>query len=188
MAEENTPRVYGMADQANRHPPAAQGMRGEQAAAGPRPRDPEFAHMVTLENGKRVPVSESNGVAYAEASGRIARPEDRELEIDFTPEDDVQVNTASPASRRPSKAPLMIGALTVGAAAGVYLIERLRRSATAQPKVTPTFRPARPPAPERQETAAVVPAQHETGPLVPVQQLPHQQPILDEISPSASRT
>lgn len=169
MAEENTPRVYGMADQDNRDPPPAQGMRGEQSAPGPRANDPEFCHMVTLENGKRVPVAEGNGVAFAEASGRIARPEDRELQVEFVPEETGQ----SAAVARRSRAPLLIGALTVGAAAGVYLIERLRRSVDTHITVRPTLQPS-------------VPVEHETGPLVPVQQLPHQQPFVDEISPSAS--
>lgn len=176
MAEENTPRVYGMADQANRDPPSAQGIRGEQAAPGPRAHDPEFSHMVTLENGKRVPVSESNGVAYAEASGRVARPEDRELQVEFTPEEEEVA--AAPRSTS-SKAPLLIGAVAAAAAAGIYLIERLRRSTTGS-VAAPVARPR--PAPSG---AAATSVEHETGPLVPVQQLPHQQPFHDEISPKA---
>jgi len=193
MAEENKPRVYGMADQANRHPPASQGMRGEQAAPGPRARDPEFAHMVTLENGKRVPVSEGNGVAFAEASGRIARAEDREIEVEFVPEEREEVAPPPPAqAHRRSRKPLLVGAVAAGAAAGIYLIERLRRSTDTQaapwPRPVP-MREGEASVPVKPETTALpVSVSHETGPLVPVQQLPHQQPLLAEISPAASQT
>jgi hypothetical protein len=181
MAEENKPRVYGMADQANRHPPPAQGMRGEQAAPGLRARDPEFAHMVTLENGKRVPVSEGNGVAYAEAIGRVARPEDRELEIEFVPEEQEKQAVVATSQRRSGK-PLLIGAMAAGVAAGLYLMERFRLSAES-----PTLGAAPRPQTGQSETA-LVPVQpvHETGPLVPVQQLPHQQSDRVGVSVAAS--
>ena len=75
MADENQARVYGMADPANRHPPAAQGMRGEKASTRPGERDPEFSRPVTLEGGNTVTVSEGSGVAFAEATGRAgAKP------------------------------------------------------------------------------------------------------------------
>lgn len=163
MAEENTPRVYGMADQADKNPPPA--------------RDPEFAHMVTLESGKRVPVSQGNGVSYAEATGAVARPEQQDLQVEFVPEE--QAKVARPPRR--STAPLLIGAVAAGAAAGVFLIERLRRSSTADHAPTNT-------ASAKRDDDAGLALHHETGPLMPVQQLPlpHQQPILDEISPLAS--
>ncbi len=154
MSNDNQPRVYGMADQANRDPPASQGMRGERGAAKGQP---EFSHAVTLDTGKRVVVSEGNGVAYAEATGRVARPETtQELEVEFTPEPD-------PAARH-SRKPLLLGLLAIGAGAGIYLFERKRRSEDARPL-----------------------ADHETGPLVPERTLPHQLPFTSEISPSASQ-
>jgi hypothetical protein len=150
-----------MADQADRDPPATQGMRGEKSSAGSVGR-PEFSHAVTLDNGKRVVVSEGNGVAYAEATGRVARPEPAaELEVSFTPEEPPVATAPSHASHKP----MLIGALAVGAAAGVFLIERLRRASEKDQR-----------------------PEHATGPLVPVRQLPHQQPFVAEISPSASQT
>jgi hypothetical protein len=121
MAEENQVRVYGMADQANRHPPAAQGMRGENSSAPPESSDSEFRHAVTLESGRTVAVSEGNGVAYAEASGKVERPAREELEVEFVPE----------ASQTPDIAkPLLIGALLAGAGAALYVADRWLRQRT----------------------------------------------------------
>jgi hypothetical protein len=157
MAEENKARVYGMADQANRHPPAAQGMRGENSSSR-EGGDSGFRHAVTLDTGRTVEVSEGNGVAYAEASGRVERPEREEVEVEFTPE----------AEERPDFGkPLLIGALLAGAGAALYVAGRWLR--------------------ERTDRAST---DHATGPLVPVQDLPHQQQptLVDaELTPSASR-
>ena len=156
MAEENQARVYGMADQANRHPPAAQGTRGEKAST--RPGDPEFSHAVTLDSGKQVVVSEGNGVAYAEATGRTAVARNREeLDVEFIPEE---------ASSRASRTPMLIGALVAGAGAGLYLADRWLRGRTDRPSTD-----------------------HTTGPLVPMQEIPHRQPALIDPDPmlSASR-
>ena len=65
MADENEARIYGMADQANRDPPAAQGSRGERASAGL-----DLSRPVALEDGRTVTVSEASGVAHTEATGR----------------------------------------------------------------------------------------------------------------------
>ena len=153
----NEPRVYGMADQANRHPPAQQGLRGERSANSVQ--DPEFSHAVTLDGGKRVVVSEGNGVSYAEATGRVTRPEPpQELEVEFTPE-------PLPETGHTSRTPLLIGALAVGAAAGLYLVRKLGGAAD---------RPT--------------PLDLETEPLMKERELPHQLPFTSEISPSASQT
>lgn len=64
------PRVYGQADDGNRTSPAPapEGMRGE---GGPATSDhPELAHEETLSGGRRVLLEETNGVAFAEATGR----------------------------------------------------------------------------------------------------------------------
>lgn len=110
MAEEA--RVYGMADQANRHPPAAQGMRGENRPE----RLPEYAHNVTLGDGRTVTVAQDSGVAYAEATGRAGRGEADELEVEFTPE-----------PSRDWRWPALFFGL-IGLAGGLYAAERSRRS------------------------------------------------------------
>jgi hypothetical protein len=69
MAQENEARVYGMADPANRQPPAAQGIRGEKSASD----ETGYRHAVTLGDGRQVAVAEESGVAFAEATGRAAR-------------------------------------------------------------------------------------------------------------------
>ena len=157
MAEENQARVYGMADQAHRHPPAAQGMRGENSSSPPESDDAAFSHTVTLEGGRAVAVSEDNGVAFAEASGKVERPEREELEVEFVPE---------PAERSEIGKPLLIGALLAGAGVALYAADRWLRQRTDRVSI------------------------NETGPLVPVEDLPHRQQtaLTDvEFSPSASR-
>jgi hypothetical protein len=117
MADEIQARVYGMADQANRHPPSAEGLRGEKPSTRPRNRDPQFSHAVRLDSGRTVVVSEGSGVAYAEATGRIGGATTAEdLEVEFT------------AEPRRSRLPLILGALAAGGAAGLYLAERRRRA------------------------------------------------------------
>jgi hypothetical protein len=121
MADENEARVYGMADQANRHPPAAQGMRGENSAARTRDHSPEFSHNVTLGDGKRVIVSEGSGVSYAEATGRAGhRADNEELEVEFAPEPSRQ--------RRSPGLPLLAGLAAVGVGIGLYAIRWFRHS------------------------------------------------------------
>lgn len=73
MTQESEARVYGMADQANRHPPAAEGMRGEKSTQQPEDREAGYEHSVMLGGGRQVLVSEDSGVAYAEATGRAGR-------------------------------------------------------------------------------------------------------------------
>jgi hypothetical protein len=75
MAEESEVRVYGMADQANRDPPAAEGMRGDKASARPSERDPALSHQVALGDGNTVTISEGSGVAFVEATGRAGLAE-----------------------------------------------------------------------------------------------------------------
>ena len=158
MTEENQARVYGMADQANRPPPAAQGMRGENAT-GAQGGDAEFSHAVALDSGRTVQVTEGNGVAFAEASGKVDRPQVPELEIEFVREEE---------ARPDLRTPILIGALLAGAGAALYVADRWLR--------------------ERTDRAST---DHATGPLVPMEDLPHQQQpalIEKELSPSASRT
>lgn len=62
-------RVYGQADDSNRTPPAPGGMRGENADPLATP-DPDMAHEETLTGGRRVILEETNGVAFAEVTGR----------------------------------------------------------------------------------------------------------------------
>ena len=100
------------------------------------------------------------------------------------PEEEQAVTPPQPApARRRSRKPLLVGAVAAGAAAGIYLIERLRRSTDTQSTPQP-----RPVTAQKEDVPLPVSTHHETGPLVPVQQLPHQQPLLAEISPSASQT
>lgn len=110
MAEEA--RVYGMADQGNRQPPAPQGMRGENRPE----RLPEYAHNVTLGDGRTVTVAQDSGVAYAEATGRAGRSEAGELEVEFTPE-----------PSRDWRWPALFFGL-IGLAGALYAAERSRRS------------------------------------------------------------
>jgi hypothetical protein len=70
MADEPKARVYGMADPANRDPPAPEGMRGAKAETEPRREAPDLSHEVTLDDGRSVTLDEGSGVAYAEATGR----------------------------------------------------------------------------------------------------------------------
>lgn len=70
MAEQSEARVYGMADQANRDPPPAEGMRSDKTSLRPEQRDPALSHQVVLGDGNTVTISEGSGVAYAEATGR----------------------------------------------------------------------------------------------------------------------
>lgn len=108
MADENELHVYGMADQGNRPPPAAQGMRGAKASTRPRERDPDFSHPLVLDNGKAVEVSEGSGVSFAEATGRAGFASDTQR--------------SAAADQRPGNsnaAPMLIGlALAFGIAAG----------------------------------------------------------------------
>lgn len=65
------PRLYGQADDSAQKgtSPADQGMRGEQGAPLGDP-DPELAHEETVAGGRRVLMEETNGVGFAEATGR----------------------------------------------------------------------------------------------------------------------
>jgi hypothetical protein len=109
MADENEARVYGMADQANRDPPAAQGTRGAKAALEPGARDPDLTHKVALGDGRTVTVSEGSGVAFAEATGRAG----------------LTADAADDELSQGSAAPWLIGlALAAGIAIGVELRRR----------------------------------------------------------------
>ncbi len=125
MAEQA--RVYGMADQANRHPPAAQGMRGENRPE----RLPEYAHNVTLGDGRTVTVAQDSGVAYAEATGRTGRGGGEELEVEFTPE-----------RSRDWRWPALFFGL-IGVAGGLYAAERARRSGEQRQRFAERAVPAR---------------------------------------------
>lgn len=65
------PRVSGQADDSNRTPPAPQGMRGENGDTLAPP-DPALAHEETVAGGRRIILEETNGVGYAEATGRAS--------------------------------------------------------------------------------------------------------------------
>lgn len=127
MADKGEPRVYGMADQANRDPPAAEGMRGDKASARPRDRDPDLSHQVTLGDGHRVTVSEGSGVAYAEATGRAGLAEPK-------PWVETVVEDEPPARANP--VPLLAG-LALGA--GIFAFALWRLSAVERDVL---FRPA----------------------------------------------
>lgn len=76
------PHLYGTADEADRDPPAAQGMRGENRpdeAAG-------YAHDLTLGDGRTVTVEQASGVAFAEATGAAGRRAPEAPEIEFAPD------------------------------------------------------------------------------------------------------
>ena len=60
----DTPRVYGMADEDNRQTPAPEGFRGERGAAVD---DPALRHEVAV-GAERITVQESSGTAFVEAS------------------------------------------------------------------------------------------------------------------------
>ena len=75
MADEDQARVYGMADPANRDPRPAEGTRGAKAETGADREALDFSHDVTLEDGRRVTVSEGSGVAFAEETGRAGLAE-----------------------------------------------------------------------------------------------------------------
>lgn len=117
MAEEA--RVYGMADQANRHPPAAQGMRGENSPE----RLDGYEHGVTLGDGRKVMVEEASGVAFAEATGRAGRSADGELEIEFAPEERQNIRRVD--------VPVSTILAAVGVAVGLFLVARARRRPAA---------------------------------------------------------
>jgi hypothetical protein len=125
MAEKA--RVYGAADEANRDPPPSQGMRGEQTAPLTRDGQPELSHAVTLENGKRVVVSEDSGVAYAEATGRAGRVATAigpEPEPEPEPEMVIEVELEEPRRSRMPVLLAIIGAVVIGG----YLLARRGRA------------------------------------------------------------
>lgn len=124
MAEQA--RVYGMADQENRDPPAAQGLRGEN-----RPGPLEgYAHDVTLGDGRTVTIEQDSGVAFAEATAR-AGSSDPQLEVAFTPE-------SASDWRRPA---LFFGLIAI--AGGLYIAERRRRSGEQRQRFDERAVPAR---------------------------------------------
>ena len=75
MADEDQARVYGMADPANRDPPAAEGVRGARAETGGDRESLDFSHDVALDDGRTVTVSEGSGVSFAEQTGRTGLAE-----------------------------------------------------------------------------------------------------------------
>ena len=115
MADKGEPRVYGMADQANRDPPAAEGLRGEKPSARPREREPDLSHKVTLGDGNTVTVSEGSGVAWAEATGRAGLAEPKPW-LEPAPEEEPPM--------RFSAAPLIAG-LAIGAGVFAFALWRL---------------------------------------------------------------
>ena len=104
MAEESEARVYGMADPANRHPPAAQGMRGERATHGS---DDGYQHSVMLGDGREVAVSEDSGVAFAEATGRVKR-------ADRPPSEPMPQTASAPPAHLPLLLSLAGAAIVIG--------------------------------------------------------------------------
>lgn len=66
--QRESPHVYGQADESSRTPPTSQEMRGENAAPLAPP-DPAMAHEEVIGDGRRVLLEETNGVAFAEATG-----------------------------------------------------------------------------------------------------------------------
>jgi hypothetical protein len=119
MADEYEPRVYGMADEASRGPPASQGLRGERSTTRPSEIEPAFSHTIMLDSGKQVVVSEGSGVAYAEATGRFGRAAGEAGEKPST-------------SRDQTAAAALLGALVAGMGVGL-LAARYLRSSEAEP-------------------------------------------------------
>lgn len=110
MADET--RIYGAPESGSERPPAKQGVRGENRAEP----STDYAHDVSLADGRTVTVTEDSGVAFAEATGRAGRREEPdELEIAFTPD---------PGRERGW--PLLFFGL-IGIAGGLYWTERRRR-------------------------------------------------------------
>jgi hypothetical protein len=116
MADKGEPRVYGMADQANRDLPAAEGMRGEKPSVRPREREPDLSHKVTLGDGNTVTVSEGSGVAWAEATGRAGLAEPKPW-LEPAPEEGEPPTRFNPA-------PLIAG-LAIGAGVLAFVLWRL---------------------------------------------------------------
>ena len=122
MSDENEARVYGMADQANRDPPAAQGLRGEQPTTRPDRANPALKRVVTLDSGRLVELREDSGVGWAEAEGRAGLADQGEIRPDLPP---------SPAPSRGAGIGLMLLALAGGLAAGA-LASRAGRTQRAR--------------------------------------------------------
>lgn len=124
MADENEARVYGMADQANRSPPAAQGLRGEQTTTRPSDANPALKRVVTLDSGRLVELREDSGVGWAEAEGRAGLADQGEARPDLPP--------APP--RRRSGVGLMLLALAGGLAAGAIASRAGRTQRARDPR------------------------------------------------------
>lgn len=108
MPDENEARVYGMADQANRSPPAAQGLRGEQPTTRADRANPALKRVVTLDSGRLVELREDSGVGWAEAEGRVG----------LTDQSEARPDLPAAAPRRGPGIGLMLLALTGGLVAG----------------------------------------------------------------------
>jgi hypothetical protein len=140
MAEENEPRVYGMADQANRDPPSAEGLRGEKSTLTPQDEgNPALRRRVTLDTGAIVEVREESGVGWAEAVGRAGLVENAPH---LAPAEDhgaagppadpkVMPRQQVGAARRPGTAGLLIALAVLGVAGLSILYERRRLTASA---------------------------------------------------------
>lgn len=123
MADENDVRVYGMADQANRDPAPAEGMRGARSSTQPRRVDPDLSHQVRLDTGSTVTVSEGSGVAFAESTGRAGLAEPKPwLE---------PVAHEEPMSRSFDPVPLIAG-LSVAIGIIAFTAWRMRRDRGAE--------------------------------------------------------
>lgn len=124
MADENEARVYGMADQANRFPPAAEGLRGEQTTTRPDAANPALKRLVTLDSGRMVELREDSGVGWAEAEGRAGLVDQGDATLE---------PPASSPRRRPGLG-LMLLALASGAAAGALASRKGRAHKVRDPR------------------------------------------------------
>jgi len=121
MAEENETHLYGTADQADRDPPAAQGLRGEKSTQLPGDMDSGYRHQVTLDNGRRVEVTEESGVAFAETTGRAGLLADRPH---LEPVEDARVEPSRTRLSAPQATPLLVGAVVSAALLALALWRR----------------------------------------------------------------
>jgi hypothetical protein len=107
------PHIYGAADEADRDPPAAQGIRGENRSD----ETSGYAHDLTLGDGRKVTVEQASGVAFAEATGAAGRREPDGPEVELVPD-------ATPEWLWPAA---FFGLIAL--AGGLYFAERRRRPA-----------------------------------------------------------
>ena len=135
MAQDNDTRVYGMADQDNREPPATQGLRGERT---PDEGAPELERLVALGDGDVVRIEEESGVGFAEETGRAGLVEPTRAWIEPEPQREPDAETRAVAA--PPRYAVLYGWLTAAVGllvAAVAIRSRQQRQRTVQRGVAP---------------------------------------------------